>query len=210
MTHERTIALVGLGNPGGEYAKSRHNVGFMVVDAIAADLGDVTWQTKKDLHCELASATTHGVKVLLVKPRTFMNLSGKCVAALKQFYKLNNDDIWVVHDDLDLPLGKGQIRQGGGLAGHHGLESTAQQLGGETFNRIRVGIRGHELRSYHQEQGIDTNSFVMGDFTTKEKDVLDRMIAEVVRVFGEVLGQHETRSHTITVAGYETFDGHED
>ncbi len=214
MSTDRTLLIVGLGNPGKEYAQSRHNAGFMVLDALSrsevvkpVERNGLGWEMKKDLLAELATTTVQGTKLLLAKPTTFMNLSGKSVAAILAFYKLSPEHLWVVHDDLDLSLGKAQIRKGGGLAGHHGLESIAQTLKTPDFCRVRVGIRGQELRSYHQEQGIDTNDFVMGNFTDKEKDILSRIIDEVVRTMAGFLHTKHVSSHMLTVDGYETFQG---
>ena len=113
--------IVGLGNPGGEYKDTRHNIGFMVVDKLAKELGvtDPSWNTDPKKNALTAKIG----EVLLVKPQTFMNKSGFAVSALMNFYKLTPADVWIIHDDIDLPLGKIKIREKGGSAGHHGIES---------------------------------------------------------------------------------------
>jgi len=204
--------LVGLGNPGTSYEATRHNAGFLAIDAIiAADtFGEpVALPRKKELFCELASVICDGVTFLLAKPHTFMNLSGKAVAAIKQYYDLEDRDIWVVHDDLDIPLGKAQIRFGGGTAGQHGLESIIEHLHTADFGRIRIGIRGHELRAFHEEKGIDTNAFVMGQLTDHEIKMLKAVFADIAPKIVPTLKDHVTHSQSITVAGYETFSAAE-
>src|SRR5688572_17727959 len=111
MSTDRKIAFIGLGNPGKDYENTRHNAGFLVVEALAsaeplkpADQPSSPWKTKKDLQAEIATTNTNGYQVILVKPTTFMNLSGKAIAAVKRFYDLEDGDIWIIHDDLDLPL----------------------------------------------------------------------------------------------------------
>src|SRR3989338_6145591 len=168
--------IVGLGNPGQEYSGSRHNVGFLIVDTMVQS---ETWSGNKSLH---AQSTKIG-DYIYVKPTTYMNNSGHCVAAVAAYYKVSAGDIWVIHDDLDLPLGKVQIRFGGGTAGHHGLESIVEHLKTDDFGRIRVGIRGDELRQQHVEAGIDANRFVMDKFTVQEMTTLGRVVEAVVAEF---------------------------
>ena len=135
--------IVGLGNPGKEYESTRHNIGFMVLDRLSHELGagPVVWQTDTKKNVMTAKIGD----VLLVKPLTFMNKSGFAVKALVDFYKLESADVWVAHDDIDLPLGKIRIRQKGGTAGHNGVDSILQQLKNDAFVRFRLGIgRGNE------------------------------------------------------------------
>jgi PTH1 family peptidyl-tRNA hydrolase len=130
--------IVGLGNPGGEYKDTRHNIGFMVVEKLAKELGSetVVWEEKDRFKSVIARIG----EVLLVKPVIFMNNSGLAVSSIVHFYKLNPDDVWVVHDDIDLPLGKIRIRTGGGSAGHNGIESIIKELKSDAFVRFRMGI----------------------------------------------------------------------
>jgi len=131
------LLVVGLGNPGREYARNRHNVGQLVVDELARRHGG-SWRGK--FSGQLAEVRIDGHKVALQKPETYMNESGRSVRAAKDFFKLEPAAILVVHDESDLELGRLQARLGGGLAGHNGLRSVAQQLGTPEFLRLRVGI----------------------------------------------------------------------
>jgi PTH1 family peptidyl-tRNA hydrolase len=131
------LLVVGLGNPGREYAHNRHTVGFMVVDELALRAGG-SWRAK--FSGKLAEVRIDSHRVALLKPETYMNESGRSVQAAAAFFKLSPDAILVVHDEGDLPLGRLQVRLGGGLAGHNGLRSIAQQLGTPAFLRLRVGV----------------------------------------------------------------------
>jgi PTH1 family peptidyl-tRNA hydrolase len=131
------LLVVGLGNPGREYARHRHNAGWMVLDELARR-HDATWKGK--FSGQLAEVRLDGHRVALLKPETYMNESGRSVAAAARFYKLEPDAILVVHDEGDLDLGRLQARKGGGLAGHNGLRSIAQQLKTPEFMRLRIGV----------------------------------------------------------------------
>jgi peptidyl-tRNA hydrolase, PTH1 family len=131
------LLVAGLGNPGREYAGNRHNVGWLVVDELARR-HDGQWRAK--FNGKLAEIRIDGHKVALLKPETYMNDSGRAVQAASRFFKLEPGDVLVVHDESDLELGRLQLRLGGGLAGHNGLRSVAQQLGGPDFLRLRVGV----------------------------------------------------------------------
>jgi PTH1 family peptidyl-tRNA hydrolase len=198
--------IVGLGNPGRDYEATRHNAGFLAVDALVRTLDPVSFSLKKDLFSEVATLHTDGMTLILAKPQTFMNMSGKAVMALKKFYDLEDKDIWVLHDDLDLPLGKAQIRFGGGTAGQHGIESIVDTLKTADFGRARIGIRGHELRAYHEEKGIDTNGFVMGRLTDHEQKILATVFTELNARLMPTIKEHKTATQPITVPGYEKFD----
>src|ERR671931_2020672 len=138
------LLVVGLGNPGREYTRTRHNVGWMVVDELARR-HRASWKGK--FSGRLAEIRIDDHRVALLKPETFMNESGRSVAAAARFFKVPPDAILVVHDESDLDLGRLQARLGGGLAGHNGLRSVAQPLGSSEFMRLRVGVgrpgRGH-------------------------------------------------------------------
>lgn len=131
------LLLVGLGNPGPEYASTRHNVGFMALDAVASGVNAKIWQRKyKGL---LATAEHENTPFLLLKPMTFMNLSGEAVGEAVRFYKLSPEQVIVIHDDIDLLSGKIKIKQGGGNAGHNGLKSIEAHIG-NAFWRVRLGV----------------------------------------------------------------------
>jgi PTH1 family peptidyl-tRNA hydrolase len=131
------LLVVGLGNPGRDYASTRHNVGFMVADELARRHGG-SWRSK--FSGEVADVRVDGARLALLKPQTYMNESGRSVAAAARFYKVDLQDLLAVHDEVDLELGRMQARLGGGLAGHNGLRSVASALGTPEFLRLRIGV----------------------------------------------------------------------
>ena len=137
----RVSLIVGLGNPGSEYEKTRHNAGFWFLDELARQQ-NVSFKLEKKFHGEVARYTHAGEDVWLLKPTTFMNLSGQSVQALAHFYKINLDEILVVHDELDLSVDTARFKKGGGHGGHNGLRDIAAKMGGNNFLRLRIGI-GH-------------------------------------------------------------------
>jgi PTH1 family peptidyl-tRNA hydrolase len=155
-----------LGNPGAKYAGNRHNIGFMALDRIAADHGFGPWKRAfQGLACE---GRLGEEKVILLKPETFMNLSGQSVAEAMRFYKLTPDDITVLHDELDLAPGKARVKQGGGHAGHNGLRSIHGHIG-EAYGRVRLGI-GHPG---HKDA---VAAYVLHDFAKADQDWLDDLL----------------------------------
>jgi PTH1 family peptidyl-tRNA hydrolase len=162
------LLLVGLGNPGARYARQRHNIGYMAVDAVARRYDFAPWRTRfSSLVSEGQLGTT---KVLLLKPQTYMNLSGQAVAAAARFYKLPLHDVVVCHDELDLAPGKVRIKTGGGVAGHNGLRSVAERFGSREFRRVRFGI-GHPG---HKEL---VTGHVLGDFAAADRDWVEPLLA---------------------------------
>ena len=162
--------VVGLGNPGSEYASTRHNAGFMAVDELHARLRGGSWQKK--FKGELAEVRDGSLgddgRLLLVKPQTYMNLVGECVGPAATFFKIAVNDIIVVHDELDLPLGTLRLKVGGGHGGHNGLRSIIEQLGGRDFLRVRCGI-GRPQRADGDPAALPPDdhrvtSYVLGDF----------------------------------------------
>ncbi len=131
------LLVVGLGNPGREYATTRHNIGFMVVDELARRHGG-SWRSK--FSGEVADVRLDGARIALLKPQTYMNESGRSVAAAAKFYKVDPEDLLAVHDEVDLEMGRMQARLGGGLAGHNGLRSMASALRSPEFLRLRIGV----------------------------------------------------------------------
>jgi PTH1 family peptidyl-tRNA hydrolase len=154
------LLVVGLGNPGREYERNRHNVGWMVVDELARR-HDGSWRAK--FHGQLAEIRIDGHKVALLKPETFMNDSGRSVQAALRFFKLDPDAVLVVHDEGDLELARLQARLGGGSAGHNGLRSIQQQLGTPEFMRLRVGV-GRPGRGDQRKLA----DFVLADFRPED------------------------------------------
>jgi PTH1 family peptidyl-tRNA hydrolase len=168
MSTLSTIRLiVGLGNPGEEYKGTRHNVGFEVLDRLAADWG-LSWQHSKNWHALWAK----GEKALLVKPTSYMNRSGEPIQAVAHFYKVEPAEILVVLDEMALPLGRLRIRPDGGTAGHNGLESVIVQFGTEEIPRLRVGIGAAP-----REGAID---YVLGRFFEEERPLAEKAVARVV------------------------------
>jgi len=157
---------VGLGNPGAKYAANRHNIGWMALDRIAADHGFGPWRAK--FQGSLCEGTLAGQKVLLLKPETFMNLSGQSVGEAVRFFKLAAADVTVFHDELDLAPGKARVKTGGGHAGHNGLRSLHQHIG-EAYHRVRLGI-GHPG---HKDR---VAAYVLSDFAKAEQEWLDDLL----------------------------------
>jgi PTH1 family peptidyl-tRNA hydrolase len=166
--------VVGLGNPGSKYDQTRHNVGFEVIDRLVAGRSDVHFMSKFD--AEIAEIELDFRKVLLVKPMTFMNLSGKSVGAVVRFYKIPLEDLLVICDDLSLPLGRVRIRPGGGDGGQKGLRDIARVLGSDQVPRMRLGIgdRGP----------IDAADFVLAKFRPSERPALDDAIMTSLQAIG--------------------------
>ena len=130
--------IAGLGNPGAEYAHTKHNVGFILVDVLAEKLGAASW--KEDFFSALTEVRIGGEKVFLVKPLTYMNNSGEALGPMLSYYKLDVDDLVVVHDDMDIPAGMVRIRRKGSSGGHNGIKSIIAHVGSEDFARVRIGI----------------------------------------------------------------------
>ncbi len=158
-----TVLVVGLGNPGREYRGNRHNVGFMVVDRLCEELGARLGRMQSK--ALTGSVTRDGVKIVLAKPQTYMNLSGQSVAALLRFYKIPREQLLVIHDDLDLPFGTLRLRPGGGPGGQKGVGSIIQQLGTQDFARLRLGIGRPPGR-------MDPADYVLHDFAKDEQEFL--------------------------------------
>lgn len=158
--------IVGLGNPGAKYSANRHNIGFMALDRIAEDHGFGPWKTR--FQGQVSEGRLGSEKVLLLKPETFMNLSGQSVGEAMRFYKLEPGDVTVFHDELDLAPGKCRVKQGGGHAGHNGLRSIHQHIG-EAYRRVRLGI-GHPGRKEL------VAAYVLHDFHKADQDWLDDLL----------------------------------
>ena len=158
--------IVGLGNPGRQYEKTRHNTGYIIVDAYL-DEKHPTWKKKfQSLYYE---TIINKEKVLFVKPETYMNNSGEAVASFANFYKIDASDILIICDDLDQPLGKYRLRSHGSCGGHNGLRNIEQHLKTQDYNRLRVGILTEK------KEQIDTIDYVLGKFDPKEQEVLTNL-----------------------------------
>jgi peptidyl-tRNA hydrolase, PTH1 family len=163
--------IVGLGNPGAEYSKTRHNAGFLLVEKLAANW-KCDWTNERKFDARIAKTDRNGKKVLLCEPQTFMNLSGETVGALKDFYQLPLKQILVVVDDADLPFGEIRLRAGGSSGGHHGLESIEQYLASREFARLRIGIG--------RRDGVrEITNYVLGKFDPTENKLLEKVLDRV-------------------------------
>lgn len=160
--------IVGLGNPGKQYADTRHNVGFMVVDYLAGRLGIKVDKTK--FKSIIGEGFWQNEKVVLVKPQTYMNLSGEAVLDMIQWHKLNPEDILVIFDDMDLPVGKLRLRTKGGAGGHNGMKSIIYLLQSEDFPRLRLGI------DHPENEMMESADFVLSKFSDKEAKVMTEAI----------------------------------
>jgi peptidyl-tRNA hydrolase, PTH1 family len=185
--------IAGLGNPGPEYAGNRHNAGFMVADLLAERTGA---RFKRDRsRAAVASGRLAGFPVTLAKPTTFMNLSGRPVAALRTFYKIPPERIVVIHDELDLPFGALRLKQGGGDNGHNGLRSVTAALGTRDYFRVRVGIGRPPGR-------MDPADFVLHDFSAAERklvpEILERAADATEVLMRRGLAAAQNEFHTVT------------
>jgi PTH1 family peptidyl-tRNA hydrolase len=173
------ILIVGLGNPGLKYKKTRHNVGFIVLEAFLQKLtrvGKGNWEKSAKFNAEIAKA---GPDLILAKPQSFMNASGGPVAKLVRFYQVKPENFYLVHDDVDLPLGKIKIAIGQGSAGHRGVESVIKSLGRQDFVRLRVGVS--------RNQKISTDKFVLMSFNLWERAKLKPVIKKSVEALEIIL-----------------------
>lgn len=163
--------LIGLGNPGKDYAANRHNVGFMAADAVAERYTFSPWSKK--FRGQICEGKIGEEKAYLLKPQTYMNLSGESAGEAARFYKIPPENIIVIHDELDLPLGRLRVKRGGGNGGHNGLESLDQYLG-EDYLRIRIGIG-------HPGDKDMVSDYVLSDFLKAEKPLAQTMVDEVAK-----------------------------
>lgn len=181
--------IVGLGNPGEKYTDTRHNSGFMVVDHLLKELGTNKddWSSNAKLKSDIATFTlqteTGEEKVILAKPQTFMNDSGRAVSLLMNFYKVEANDLWIVYDELDLPMGSLKIRNGGAAAGHHGVESIMESIGTDKFWRFRLGIgQSHDREHAIGRQVIrDAKEYVLGTFSQGEQGKARELIKHATK-----------------------------
>ena len=160
--------IVGLGNPGAEYAKTRHNAGFLLVEKLAAQW-KTNWANERKFMARVAKAERSGKKVLLCEPQTFMNLSGEAVGSVINFYQVPLGNVLVAVDDADLPFGEIRLRPGGGTGGHHGLESLTQHLGSKEYARLRIGIG-------RKDDARQITNYVLGKFDSSENEMLEKIL----------------------------------
>ena len=166
---EELFLVVGLGNPGVEYAGTRHNAGFLLAERLA-ERWRCDWRMERKFVARLARSERNGKKVILCQPQTFMNASGEAVGAVSRFYRLTADRVLIMVDDADLPLGQIRMRPEGSAGGHHGLESVEQQLGSRKYARLRAGI------GRRAGDGRQITNFVLGRFEPDERELLDKVL----------------------------------
>lgn len=191
----KTILLVGLGNPGKKYELTRHNAGFICIDEFVDKTEEMEkWVEKKDLKCLLSTGRLGESRVIAVKPTTYMNNSGEAVRAVTDFYKITNDQIAVIHDELDIGFGQIRLRVGGSPAGHNGIKSVSAAIG-EDYARVRIGV------GPKKPAAIKAEDFVLQKFSAEQQKQLLNMRREVLAILIEYLygGQlpHDTRSFII-------------
>jgi peptidyl-tRNA hydrolase, PTH1 family len=183
--------IVGLGNPGYLYARHRHNIGFMCVGHLAK-LHRISFD-RKQASARTGMGAIARNNVVLARPQTYMNASGESVAALMKKLNVKPEDLIVIHDDLDLPVGKIRLRFGGGSGGHKGIESIIQRLGTREFNRVRVGIGRPEADSdAAKEEAVI--SYVLSDFTPEEKEIIDKAIPQACEAVAALLAEGITNA----------------
>lgn len=191
----KVILLVGLGNPGKEYERTRHNIGFACIDEFVSKTDEMEdWMQKKDLKCLLSTGRVGDSRVIAIKPTTFMNLSGEAVSAAVNFYKVDPNRIAVIHDELDIDFGQIRLRQGGSDAGHNGIKSVTQHLG-DDYARIRIGV------GPKTPEKIKSEDFVLQKFSPEQQEQLPNLKREVTAILSEYLYgaelPHETRNFLV-------------
>lgn len=185
--------IVGLGNPGKKYERTRHNVGFLIVEALATALapeGISKWELSKKFNAEICGATLKGKKIILAKPQTFMNESGVSVGLIGHFYKIPPADLIVVNDDKDLKLGDVRVQSDRSHAGHNGVRSIIEHLGTQNFVRVRVGVASENPKKME-----DTSKFVLGKFglfeRSKVKEVIEKSVQEILKLLQKPFSTYE-------------------
>jgi peptidyl-tRNA hydrolase, PTH1 family len=171
---ENLFLIAGLGNPGAEYASTRHNIGFILLDRVAAKWG-ANWDARKKFNARLVRVERDGKKVILCQPQTFMNASGEAIAALGKFYQVPADRMLIVVDDADLPLGTIRLKPDGSSGGHHGLESIERQLGTRDYPRLRLGI------GRRAEDNRQISDYVLGRFSAAERATMEEVLERAGR-----------------------------
>ena len=184
--------VVGLGNPGAQYANTPHSVGFETVDAIAAEIG-ASWEEKRQFKCLLARGVFAGQQVMLVKPQTYMNLSGESVAPVVKYHNATNADLLVIQDDIDLPVGRMRVRKNGSCGGHNGIRNIIERMGTQDFARLKLGV------------GKDKSNVighVLGKFDPTTRKTMDLVVAEAVKAAAAILKDGPDRA----MNAYNGFD----
>lgn len=176
--------IVGLGNPEGKYSGTRHNLGFEVLEKYIKEFEHGDWNLEDKFKSEILKVGD----LMFVKPQTYMNKSGMAVKLLADYYKIPSEDIVIIHDELDLPLGKIKVRIGGAAAGHHGVESIIESLSTDKFIRVRLGIGNIKTQgAEHKTQSMSVEKFVLEPFIASEKSVVKHMTKQAIKAIDLVL-----------------------
>ena len=169
--------IVGLGNPGKEYERTRHNIGFMAIDRIVGSLG-ISFDKKK-FNGSYCVTNIGGEKVMFLKPLEYMNLSGNVIGRFVKFFDIDVSDILIIHDDLDIDLGRIKLRSHGSSGGHNGLKNIEANLGTQEYKRVKVGISN--------DKRYDTKDYVLGKFSSSEMDVLNPILDKMPMIFNDFM-----------------------
>jgi len=177
--------IIGLGNPGNEYVSTRHNIGFAFADIIKEKWLFPDFEFNKKFNAEISKGSFNGNEIILVKPQTFMNLSGEAARAIMDFYKLAPEDILVIHDDLDIMIGKYKIATDSSSAGHNGIKDMIEKLGTQAFTRIRVGVGEEKDGAIVCRLGA--HDFVLGKFKEEEIEKMNSIKEEIIEETGKLI-----------------------
>ena len=169
--------IVGLGNPGKEYENTRHNIGFMMIDYIIQEL-NITKSSEK-MGGKYFETNINGEKVIFLKPQQYINLSGDVIIRFMNFYKIEKEDLFIIHDDLDLEVGKFKLREKGGSGGHNGLKNIELHLSTKDYKRIKIGISN--------DKNIETKDYVLGKFTKDEMELINPIIKKIPNIIEDYL-----------------------
>jgi peptidyl-tRNA hydrolase, PTH1 family len=173
----KNILIAGLGNPGKEYDKTRHNAGFALVDyffeKFREEFGFSDWKFSKKIKGDISVSKTDGKKIILLKPQTFMNLSGEAISLAAKYYKVKLEDIFIAHDEIDLPLGAFRFSKDSSAAGHKGVQNIIDALGTKNFTRLRLGVDNRA------DMKIETEKYVLGKFSEKELCIVKKVLEEL-------------------------------
>ena len=195
------IFLIGLGNPGKKYSKSRHNIGFLLLENLSKKYNS-NFILKDKLKSSYSQFQINDSTFKLFLPNTFMNNSGDAVRAIVDWYKINLDQIFIIVDDKDLPIGKIRFRRKGSSGGHNGLKSIIEQLQTQNFKRIRIGIGSPPLVNVNGKNNINTISHVLGNISLEEKSILEKVYKRVI----ESLEQLNTKKEEYIINELNSFD----
>lgn len=198
ITNNLMKLIVGLGNPGIQYEKTRHNLGWRVVEQLAREIKVSGWKMEMRFNAFVTEIFLDGKKIILAKPQTFMNNSGIAVKSIADYYKIPTEEILIIHDEIDLPLGEIKVQKGRGAAGHNGVQSVIDHLKTKNFIRIRLGIKPKENSEDLENLEIESlrdfrdsvSKFVLQNFTTKEEKIVEKQIKRAVQIIRTALEKH--------------------